>query len=47
MENWKLEGILGKILPVITPVEHTKGLNIEGTIAEMSILGIARWELFH
>lgn len=42
-ENWELEGISGKILPVITPLEQTKGLNIEGTIAEMKILGSIRW----
>lgn len=45
-ENWKLEGISGKILPLITPLEQTKGLNIEVTIAEMKILGIIRGGFF-
>lgn len=41
-----LRGFQVKFYLSITPLEQTKGLNTEGTIAEMKILGIIRWEFF-
>ena len=41
-----LRGFQVKFYLSITTLEQTKGLNTGGTIAEMKILGIIRWEFF-